>query len=124
MVYHTFVCLASSASLDVCVPGVGSCWHGDFPSDSNALVDSAARIAYCEDRPTKFSGGMVTPSKDNKTPLAQAAAKEFYDTLRANGKRMDQAQLDLAWNNAVEVVKRNLRTAWMVDGLTRIDVID
>lgn len=51
----------------------------------------------------------------SKTPLAQLAAKEFYDILQAKGARVDSARLDLAWNKAVEAVSRHLRTSWMVE---------
>lgn len=55
------------------------------------------------------------PREDKKTPLAQLAAKEFYATLQAKRTRLDANQLDFAWNSAVEVVRKNLRTSWMVE---------
>lgn len=38
------------------------------------------------------------------SPLAKAAKEVFHETLRAKGRRLDQACLDEAWERVVEAV--------------------
>lgn len=40
------------------------------------------------------------------TPTAKAASEVFYKTLRAKGRRVDQALLEEAWELVVETVNK------------------
>lgn len=44
------------------------------------------------------------PERNNMTPLAKAAKEVFHETLRAKGRRLDQACLEEAWERVVETV--------------------
>jgi hypothetical protein len=44
------------------------------------------------------------------TPAAEAAKKAFHETLRAKGRRLDQACLEEAWERAVEAVNKCVNT--------------